>query len=85
MQVRDAASPWVDIAMVLSPGSSAPRKVQTSMVDSCWSATSPGSLIEVACSSSDADYRVSNIVSEPIQCEAAYIDASSGYACLKRW
>ena len=96
VQVRDSASPWVAsiaamalvgliIAMVLSPGSSAPRSVQTSMVGSCWSETSPDSLVEVSCSSSDADYRVSNIVTDPSQCEAAYMDGSSGYACLEPW
>ena len=96
VHVRDSASPWVAsiaamavlgliIAIVLSPGSSAPRDVQTSMVDSCWSETSPNSLDEVACSSGDADYRVSNIVGDPSQCEDAYMDAPGGYACLKPW
>jgi hypothetical protein len=94
VQVRDSASPWVAsiaamallaliIAMVLTPGSSAPRNVQTSMVDSCWSETSLNSLDEIACNSGDADYRVSNIVGDPSQCEDAYMDAPGGYACLK--
>ena len=53
LAVRDSSSPWIAsiaamavlgliITIVLSPGSSAPRDVHTSMVDSCRSETSGG-------------------------------------------
>ena len=65
-------------AIALSLGSSPPRNVRSSMVDSFWSETSPDSLVEISFSASDADYRAPTIVADSTQCEIAYMHAAGG-------
>ncbi len=72
-------------AIGLSLGSSPPRNVRSSMVDSFWTETSPDSLVEISFSASDADYRAPTIVADSTRCEIAYMHAASGETRLESW
>lgn len=50
---------------------------------SCWHDTGNDKLSQVNCTSSEADYEIYQVVSDPSLCASIYIAAGTQYACLQ--